>query len=567
MGNVSNSIKEKIGNHSVMKRLYTIVLSGAVGLFALSARTESPFEISPRVESQDGVRTLRVAFAIPTNHMLYAEKIAFKFGESATPVAFNLPEPVVIQDKFSKKEKPVFKQPFEAVYALDEKVAGQNLTVHFQGCDNANCYFPEDRTFSITASGAVARLDNVDEGETADVAAAPEWRQAVAGLTVANRGSGYMNEKEFLDFLEKSKSGETVSEGITVRTGFWGVLLTMGLILVGGVALNLTPCILPMIPINLAIIGAGAQAGSKKRGFALGATYAAGMAIAYGVLGVVVVLTGSKFGTLNSSPWFNLAIASVFLFLALAMFDIVNVDLSRFQKSSSGESSGSKSKFIVAYTMGTVAALLAGACVAPVVISVLLQATTLHAKGIAVGLLLPFLLGLGMGLPWPFAGAGLSFLPKPGKWMMRVKYGFGVMIILFAAYYGHLAYGLFRSGSDLVAQARVGGTAAPAANARMTELAKALQAAKADGRPVFVDFYASWCKNCSAMEHSTFAAAKVKAELAGYHEVRFQAEHPNESPAKEVLDYFKVMGLPSFVVLTPEKASAGTAKQVLSAQK
>ena len=550
-----------------MKRLYAFVLSGVVGLFALTASAESPFEITPRVESKDGARVLRVAFAIPTNHMLYAEKITFKLGESETPVVFTLPEPVVIQDKFSKKEKPVFKQSFEAVYALDETLVGQNLTVHFQGCDNANCYFPEDRTFSIAASGAVARLDNADEEETTDVAAATEWRQAVAGLTVANRGSGYMSEKEFLGFLEKSKSGEAVSEGMTVRTGFWGVLLTMGLILVGGVALNLTPCILPMIPINLAIIGAGAQAGSKKRGFALGATYAAGMAIAYGVLGVVVVLTGSKFGTLNSSPWFNLAIASVFLFLALAMFDIVNVDLLRFQKSQSGESSGSKSKFIVAYTMGTVAALLAGACVAPVVISVLLQATMLHAKGIAVGLLLPFLLGLGMGLPWPFAGAGLSFLPKPGKWMMRVKYGFGVMIVLFAAYYGHLAFGLFRSNSDMVAQARVGESTG-AANSNFTaDLVKALNAAKADGRPVFIDFYASWCKNCSAMEHSTFASAKVKAELAGYHEVRLQAEHPNESPAKEVLDHFKVMGLPSFVVLTPEKVSAGAAKQVLSAQK
>ena len=242
----------------------------------------------------------------------------------------------------------------------------------------------------------------------------------------------------------------------------------MGLIVLGGVALNLTPCILPMIPINLAIIGAGAQAGSKKRGFALGATYAAGMAIAYGVLGLVVVLTGSKFGTLNSSPWFNLAIASVFLFLALAMFDIVSVDLSRFQNGSAGGGTRSKSKFIVAYTMGTVAALLAGACVAPVVISVLLQATTLHAKGITVGLLLPFLLGLGMGLPWPFAGAGLSFLPKPGKWMMRVKYGFGVMIILFAAYYGHLAFGLFKADSEFVARAR-GLDGSTDSNAKFTE--------------------------------------------------------------------------------------------------
>lgn len=551
-----------------MKRLYALVLSGAIGLLAWASHAaDSPFGIVPRVESGNSARTLHVAFAIPTNHVLYAEKLAFKFGVNEAPVAFTLPEPVIIQDKFSKKEKPVFKQSFEATFALDEKVAGQNLTVHFQGCDDANCYFPEDRVFSISANGQVARIDEIDAEENTEVAAgSAEWRGAVAGLTVASRGSGYMGEKEFLSFLAKAKSGEASSDGITMRTGFWGVLLTMGLILIGGVALNLTPCILPMIPINLAIIGAGAQAGSKKRGFALGATYAAGMAIAYGVLGLVVVLTGSKFGTLNSSPWFNLAIASVFLFLALAMFDVVNVDLSRFQNSSGGgESSASKSKFIVAYTMGTVAALLAGACVAPVVISVLLQATTLHAKGVTIGLLLPFLLGLGMGLPWPFAGAGLSFLPKPGKWMMRVKYGFGVMIVLFAAYYGHLAFGLFRSSGEMTAKARTDGAAAPAGSSSFAELTKALNAAKADGRPVFVDFYASWCKNCSAMEHTTFAAAEVKARLAEFHEVRFQTEHPNESPVKEVLDHFKVMGLPSFVVLLPEKAAA--AKPVLAAQK
>lgn len=551
-----------------MKRLYAFALFGVASLQAWCGHAESPFEVTPRVEQAGGVPTLRVAFAIPPNHVLYAEKIAFKFGTNETPVAFTLPAPVVIQDKFSKKDKPVFKQSFEAVYGWDEKIAGQNLTVHFQGCDEANCYFPEDRVFSISTAGAIARLDNVEEPENSGVAVgATEWHEAVAGMSVAGRGSGYMGEKEFMGFLEKARSGEAATEGLTVRTGFWGVLLTMGLIVLGGVALNLTPCILPMIPINLAIIGAGAQAGSKKRGFALGATYAAGMAIAYGVLGLVVVLTGSKFGTLNSSPWFNLAIASVFLFLALAMFDVVNVDLSRFQGGSSGEASASKSKFVVAYTMGTVAALLAGACVAPVVISVLLQATTLHAKGVTVGLLLPFLLGLGMGLPWPFAGAGLSFLPKPGKWMMRVKYGFGVMIVLFAAYYGHLAFGLFRSNSNMVAQARTGEAQAASSGKFADDLVKALNASKADGRPVFVDFYASWCKNCSAMEHTTFASAAVKARLAEFHEVRLQAEHPNESPVKEVLDYFKVMGLPSFVVLRPEKSAGAPARTILSVQK
>jgi thiol:disulfide interchange protein DsbD len=547
------------------------LLTGGFLLVALVVGTQvgqaqSPFTVTPRVEANaQGSRVLHVGFAVPANHLLYADKLVFKLGESDAPVGFQLPEPVVVKDKFSGKDKREYTNSFEATYALPAGVTGQKLTVHFQGCDEANCFFPEDQTFSISAGGTIARLEDAAESPSSETPAG--WQSAAAGFSVVSRGSGYLNEKEFLGLLDKTKSGGVGAEGVPTRSGFWGVLLTMGLIVLGGVALNLTPCILPMIPINLAIIGAGAQAGSKRRGFALGATYAAGMAIAYGVLGLVVVLTGSKFGTLNSSPWFNLGIASVFLFLALAMFDIVSVDLSRFQNSSSGGTSESRSKFVVAYTMGTVAALLAGACVAPVVISVLLQATTLHAKGVTVGLLLPFLLGLGMGLPWPFAGAGLSFLPKPGKWMMRVKYGFGVMIILFAAYYGHLAFGLFRSESEFVAQAR-GADGGTEANAKFTEeLTKAFEAAKADGKPVFIDFWASWCKNCSAMEHTTFASSTVKQRLSGFHEVRFQAERPNQSPAKEVLDHFNVMGLPSYVVLSPKTREAAHAGQLVSSQK
>lgn len=526
-----------------------LVAAGLLAVGVLAGPAQSPFTVTPRLHPTNGSVLLRVAFGIPTNHVLYADKLSLRLAGETSGANFELPEATIIEDKFSGAEKKVYAQSFAATCSLPGSLTNAlGLTVNFQGCDDANCYFPEEQTYRIFPNGQVSLLET--PGGLASDDTAGDWQTLAAGFTVAGRGSGYLNEREFLGFLERARAGQDGESGpVSFRSGFWGILLTVSLIVLGGVALNLTPCILPMIPINLAIIGAGAQAGSRRRGFALGATYALGMAVAYGVLGLVVVLTGAKFGTLNSSPWFNLGIAAVFIVLAFAMFDKLSIDFSRFQGQGGGAAGASRSKFIVAYTMGSVSALLAGACVAPVVISVLLQATALHAKGVIVGLLLPFLLGVGMGLPWPFAGAGLAFLPKPGKWMMRVKHGFGVLIVAFAVYYGYLAVGLFRSDS-LVVQAREQSPGnAPAGFT--AQLVEALKAARADGRLVFVDFYASWCKNCSALEHTTFASPRVKEQLAGFHEVRLQTEHPNQPPAREILDHFKVMGLPAFLVLKP----------------
>jgi thiol:disulfide interchange protein len=237
--------------------------------------------------------------------------------------------------------------------------------------------------------------------------------------------------------------------------------------------------------------------------------------------------------------------------MSLAMFDVVNVDFSRFQGRWGGERAQQGGKFILALSMGAMAALLAGACVAPVVISALLLAAHLYGKGLLAGLLLPFLLGLGMALPWPFAGAGLSFLPKPGGWMKWVKYCFGVLILLFAGYYGHVAYQVFElDSSHLARNASVGqGVESAVANA---SLIAALQQAKDQKKPVLIDFAASWCKNCLAMDSTVFPAAEVREMLRQFVVVRYDAEKPNESPAKEVLDRFGVMGLPTYIVLRPE---------------
>src|SRR5690606_39922911 len=136
----------------------------------------------------------------------------------------------------------------------------------------------------------------------------------------------------------------------------------------------------------------------------------------------------SSYDIINSSPLFNLAIADLFVVLALAMFDVIVIDFSRLSSRFRVGEAG-RGSFLVAFSMGAISALLAGACVAPVVIQVVLFSSNLYATGTAAALALPFFLGLGMALPWPFAGAGLAALPKPGAWMIRVKQAFGVFIL------------------------------------------------------------------------------------------------------------------------------------------
>jgi thiol:disulfide interchange protein len=509
----------------------------------------------------DGGTVVRFDFTVPPEHTLYADKLRFELQGGGALENISIPEPSSIVDPVTGHEKKGYQQSFAAEYKVATPLP-LDLVIRFQGCSNSACYFPERHYFTLTTKGVTAQADpsvavatpSPTSAQPADSAGANT--PTTEGFKIAGRETGYMSKTKFLGFLESATTGGGSNRGMLARLGELGLAATLGLILLGGLGLNLTPCVLPMIPINLAIIGAGAGASSRQRGFGLGACYGAGMTLVYGVLGLVVVLTGSKFGTLNSSIWFNVGIAAVFVLLGLAMFDLVNIDFSRFQGGMGGRSRSQRGQFLLAFTLGSVAALLAGACVAPVVISVLLLATNLYGKGVVAGLLLPFVLGLGMALPWPFAGAGLSFLPKPGKWMTKIKHGFGVAILVFAAYYGHIAYGLFSDQHALRVQAREPSEGQKVAASSPNErLAKALELARTQGRPLFIDFAASWCKNCTAMDATVFSNAEVKERLKSFVAVRYDAEQPNDMPAKAVLDQFGVMGLPTYLVLTPAKSA------------
>jgi thiol:disulfide interchange protein DsbD len=382
----------------------------------------------------------------------------------------------------------------------------------------------------------------------------PQSENALAKLddfTVLGTNGGYLGSDEFLTFIHNAEAGVKQRGMFEGR----GPLMILALVLLGGLALNLTPCVLPMIPINLAIIGAGTQAGigegfpSRVRGFLLGATYGGAMAVVYGVLGVVVILTAGTFGTINSSPWFNLGIAALFVALGLAMFDVIMIDFSGLSsRFTPGARSGT---FMMAFAMGAVAALLAGACVAPVVIQVVLFSSNLYARGTKIALALPFFLGVGMAIPWPIAGAGIASLPKPGMWMVRVKQGFGVFILATAAYYGYEAVDIFSSRwvdaadvkSSVEEQLKAGWHAS---------LAEGLDTAKREQKPVLIDMWATWCKNCLTMDKTTLNNASVQSALSGYVKIKFQAEDPDQQPAKSVMQKFDAVGLPTYVILRPK---------------
>lgn len=453
--------------------------------------------------------------------------------------------------------------------------------LRYQACDAKMCYIPTTAatqwTLHVVPAGAPVTPEHADlfagiafgRGQAPPPAgAAPAPAAAVApagsaaapgaddglarlnGFTVLGTSGGYMGAGAFLKFIHDAETGVTPRGPFAGR----GPLAILLIVFFGGLALNLTPCVLPMIPINLAIIGAGAQSGSRRRGFLLGAAYGGAMALVYGALGLVVILTASTFGAINASPWFNVAIALLFVVLALAMFDIIVIDFSSLSNRLRPGSAG-RGTFLLAFGMGAIAALLAGACVAPVVIQVIVFSSNLYATGTSIALALPFLLGIGMAVPWPLAGAGIASLPKPGPWMVRVKQAFGVLILILAGYYGYVAYGLFanRWVNPAAVQASV---QAQLKQGWQASLAAGLDTAARERKPVLIDFWATWCKNCLTMDETTLKDPAVTSALAGYVKIKYQAEDPDQPPASAIMRRFHAVGLPTYVILRPRPAAA-----------
>lgn len=202
---------------------------------------------------------------------------------------------------------------------------------------------------------------------------------------------------------------------------------------VGGVWASFTPCIYPIIPILIGVIGA-TSAENRTRGFLLSVAFVLGMAFTYSLLGVVAAATGRIFGQLTSHPVAYLIVGNVCLLFALSMLGLFEIRLpGQWGKAEPGE--GRKGAGAV-FLMGASSGFVAAPCTVPVLGALLTFVAQTRNLVFGFSLLFTFALGLGLLLIvlGTFTGMVTS-LPKSGSWMVRLKQAFGILLIAVAEFF------------------------------------------------------------------------------------------------------------------------------------
>ena len=202
----------------------------------------------------------------------------------------------------------------------------------------------------------------------------------------------------------------------------------------GGVLASLSPCLYPMIPITVSIIG-GARETSRGRRVALALTYVAGLAAVYSGLGLLAGLTGTLFGAVSTSPWLSLVMANVLIVAALATADVIPVPIPEAWHSRASRL-GTGGRIGGAFIMGAASGLVVAPCGAPVLAGILTWVTATHRA--ALGFVYLFAFSLGMCvllLVFALMADSALRLPRPGMWMVRVRQVFALVLLGVAEYY------------------------------------------------------------------------------------------------------------------------------------
>ncbi len=370
---------------------------------------DQAFQLSVSSASADMVN---VSLVIAEGYYLYKEKFAF---ESATPgisiQSYQLPDGDIKEDEFLGRTE-VYHVNFSIDLALSGQSADGNfqLIVKYQGCaDKGICYPPISKNVNLVLGSGTDSSTSSNNIEDAQ-------RTATGNVPKQDSGDEISEEQGVIDMLSKGSIG-------TVILGFF----------LFGLALSLTPCVFPMIPILSGIIVGQGTDISRGKAFMLSVVYVAGMAIMYTIAGMLAGLTGELLSSAFQNPWVLGGSALVFVLLSLSMFGFYDLQLPAHLQSRLAEKSNAISggAYGGVFVMGALSALIVGPCVAAPLSGALLyigQSGDFVLGGAAL-----FVMSLGMGVPLLLIGASAgSLLPKAGSWMNAVKAVFGVLMLAVA---------------------------------------------------------------------------------------------------------------------------------------
>ncbi|MFC1770992.1 cytochrome c biogenesis protein CcdA [Candidatus Margulisiibacteriota bacterium] len=225
-------------------------------------------------------------------------------------------------------------------------------------------------------------------------------------------------------------------QNILYQNIFYAGILAFG----AGILACATPCVYPLVPIIAGVIGAHKQE-KKLNGFFLSLAYVTGMSLVFTILGMAAVSAGKVLGAYASHPWVYFLMGNLCLFLAFWMFGLVNIP----QFNLSNSKAFSKNQWLSVFLLGAISGFIASPCTSPILGLLLLYVAT--TGNFVYGGILLFLFGFGMGslliLVGTFVGL-LKSLPKPGGWMVRIKFILAIIMVLVAEYF------LIKTGGALV---------------------------------------------------------------------------------------------------------------------
>ena len=215
----------------------------------------------------------------------------------------------------------------------------------------------------------------------------------------------------------------------------WAMIWTLLGIFVGGMALNLTPCIYPLIPITVSYFGGKAtqSASGQSRLIIHGLCYILGLAVTNSTLGVVAALTGGLMGAMLQSPAVLIAVSLVLTAFAASLFGLWEI---RLPGSLTQAAAKSYTGYFGSLFMGLTLGVVAAPCIGPFVLGLLTWVAGMGSPWL--GFLIFFTLSLGLGLPLfilaIFSGQ-LKQLPRSGDWMLWVRKLMGWVLIAMAVHF------------------------------------------------------------------------------------------------------------------------------------